>query len=292
MRRKGITASAAASVLSLAVLIVATRATTPASPQIVGRALASPFFDAREFARATAEVARTGAHPIDARVLVIPHHLLPATLIADALRDVATSGRIRRIILLGPNHIGTGHADIATSDMPWQTPYGLISADVGAVRSLVDARLVERESAVLTYEHSISGVIPAIAYYFPRAQIVPLALRGHLSLTRVESLGKAIARLSGHDTLVIAAVDFAHHISAEIAPARNRTTASTMRSLDVPTMLSYGNEHLDSPPSIATAMIVARLSGATTFRVLADSDSSAFGGPRADATSYIVAAWT
>jgi hypothetical protein len=65
-----------------------------------------------------------------------------------------------------------------------------------------------------------------------------------------------------------------------------------MRSLDVPTLLSYGNEHLDSPPSIATAMIVARLTGARTFHVLADSDSSRFGGPRTDATTYLVAAWT
>ena len=260
-------------------------------PPTARRSLVSPYFDVRPFARSASTVDQSVADTLDSQIIVIPHHLLAAPLIASALREVGRTRSVHRVILIGPNHVGTGHSDIATTILAWQTPFGDMSADTTSVNDLESLGIAAEEPDVLLYEHSISGMIPVLARYFPGARVLPLALRGVTSPARVAALARSVAGLLDGSTLVIAAVDFAHDIDAVFAPERDHETAATMRSGNIVRMLSYGNEHVDSPQSIAVAMIVARLSGATTFRVLAESDSSKFGGPRTDATSYVVAAW-
>ena len=284
--------AAAVSLLSIAGGALIWRGPGTREPvSIAPRSLVSPYFDPRAFARRTAAVDQAVPRVLDAQIVVIPHHLLASALIATTLRDIAAARSIDRILLIGPNHVGAGRSDIATTGFSWQTPFGEMSADTAVVTDLESVGLASEEPHVLTYEHSISGIVPILTRFFPAARVVPLALRGVTSGARVEALARSIARLLDGSTLVVSAVDFAHDIDARMAPARDRATAATMRSGDVGRMLSYGNDNLDSPQSIAVAMIVARLTGETDFRVIADSDSSAFGSPTIDATSYMVAAW-
>jgi AmmeMemoRadiSam system protein B len=247
------------------------------------------FFDERTFALAVARVEATAPNPMaGVRALTVPHHWLAGHLILGGLRDLAASGDYRRIILMGPNHTNAGGAAVITSDLPWQTPFGLVEPDSAALGQLTDIGFVRSEPDVLTYEHSIAGIVPAIAYYLPEAQVVPLALRSDLTPAEVERLAAALAPLLDSRTVILAAVDFSHYLSAEEARQRDRETLAALQSLDFKGILSFGDEHLDSPASIAVLMESMRLLGATRFELRENSNSSELGGPvRGPVTSYV-----
>ena len=59
-------------------------------------------------------------------------------------------------------------------------------------------------------------------------------------------------------------------------------------SLDSSRILSFGDEHLDSPPSMAVLVEAMRLSGAGDFQLRENTNSSELGGSAlAPVTSYI-----
>ena len=267
---------------------------TAKKPEPAAVVLAQPshppiFFDERAFALALARTEATVAEPMPgARALIIPHHWLAGHLILGGLRDLAASGDYRRIVLIGPNHTNAGTAAVITSDLPWQTPFGLIEADTEAIRRLTGEGLARSEPDVLTYEHSIAGIVPAVAYYLPGARVVPLALRSDLTSADVDRLAAALAPLLDSRTAIVAAVDFSHYLSAQEARLRDRETVAALRSLNPSRILSFGDDHLDSPGSIAVMMEVMRLLGATQFELRENSNSSELSGSAlAPVTSYI-----
>ena len=222
------------------------------------------------------------------RALIIPHHWLAGHLILSGLRDLSASGRYDRIVLIGPDHTNSGAAAVTTSDLPWQTAFGPVQADAAAVGALTEGGLAHNEPGVLDYEHSVAGIVPAVAYYLPGAEIIPLALRHALTAAEVQDLAAALASLMDGRTALVAAVDFSHYLPAPPARERNTETVAALRSLDAGAVLSYGDEHVDSPASIATLMAVMRLAGATAFELRASTNSAEVAG-EADGpvTSYI-----
>jgi hypothetical protein len=260
-----------------------------ARPAVVRAEPAHPatFFDAAAFTRALARAAPVRPLP-GVRAIVIPHHWLAGSLIVEGLRDLAASRRWTRVVLIGPNHSGAGGASVSTSEWPWTTPFGRVEADRAAVRTLVGRGLAEPRPDVLTYEHSIDGIVPAIARFLPHARIVPLALRAHWTASEVDRLAAALAEIVDEHTIVVASVDFSHYLSAGEARGRNTETIAALRSLDSRRILSFGNEHVDSPPAIAAVMETVRRLGATRFELRADTNSTEFGGSTLPpVTSYI-----
>jgi AmmeMemoRadiSam system protein B len=209
-------------------------------------------------------------------------------LILGGLRDLAASGEYERIIVIGPNHVNAGSAAVATSDRSWQTPFGLVQSDAGAIGRLTGGGLVRSEPEVLAYEHSVAGVVPAIAYYLPEARVVPLVLRHDLTAAEVERLAAALVPLLDGGTVIVAAVDFSHYLQAKEARARDGETLAALEALDSSRILSFGDEHVDSPASIAVVMEAMRLKGVGEFQLMENTNSSELGGSaRAPVTSYI-----
>lgn len=248
------------------------------------------FFDERTFARAVARANETPVRPMPgARAVIVPHHWLAGHLIVGALRDLAASGDYRRVILIGPNHSGAGGYAATTSEWAWRTSFGTAQPDADAVRRLTDGGLVRSRPDVLTYEHSIAGLIPAIRSFLPHARVVPLALRNHLSRSRLEALSSAVSALVDETTIVIASVDFSHYLSAREARQRDAETVAALETLDTATILSYGNEHLDSPATVAVVQTAMRAIDATRFELRANLNASDLGASALrDVTSYIV----
>lgn len=104
---------------------------------------------------------------------------------------------------------------------------------------------------IVTAPDGRTAVVPAIAHYVPEARVVPLVLRRDMTAGEVETLAAVLAPLLDRRTLVVAAVDFSHYLSAEEARQRDRETLSALDSLDSSGILSFGDDHLDSPASLA-----------------------------------------
>jgi len=261
----------------------------PASGAIARPTHPLTFFDDQAFAQALSRAEATDPAPMPgARAVIVPHHWLAGHLIVGSLRDLAASGDYRCIILIGPNHINAGGAAVITSDLAWQTPFGLVEPDGDAIRRLTSDGVALSEPSVLTYEHAVAGMVPAIAYLLPEARVVPLVLRSDLTSTEVETLAAALAPLLDGETALVAAVDFSHHLPAQQARQSDRETLEALQSLDSSRILSFSNEHLDSPASIAAVMETMRLLGATEFELRENINSGDLGGPAlAPVTSYI-----
>jgi len=266
--------------------------TTPSGPPGTAYSPGHPllFFDERSFAAAEAA---TAAMPVElmpeARGLLLPHDWAGGAFITTSLRDLAASRKVTRVILVGPNHTNVGGAAVLTSDLPWETPFGQAEADRGAVTVLAATGLVGVEPDVLTYEHSVAGVVPAVRRYLPEAKVVPLILRGGLSAQDVERLATALTPLMDDGTAVVAAVDFSHGLPASVAHQRDSETLAHLRTSGWAPLLRWGNEHLDSPASVAVLMQTMDRLGATRFELKENSSSGEVSGDLASpVTSYVV----
>jgi AmmeMemoRadiSam system protein B len=266
--------------------------TTPSRPPAAVYSVSHPllFFDERSFAAAEGATAATPVAPMpDARGLLLPHDWVGGALITTPLRDLAASRKVTRVILVGPNHTNAGSGAVLTSDLSWETPFGRAEADREAVADLAATDLVRLEPDVLTYEHSVAGIIPAVRRYLPDAKVVPLILRGGLSAEDVERLATALTPLMDEGTVLVAAVDFSHGLPASAARQRDGETLALLRASDWAPLLRWGNEHLDSPASVAVLVETAARLGATRFELRGNSNSGEASGVfAAPVTSYVV----
>jgi len=266
--------------------------TTPSKPPGTTYSPSHPllFFDKRSFAAAEAAAAGTPVEPMpDARGLLLPHDWVGGAFITTPLRDLAASRKVTRVILVGPNHTNTGGGAVLTSDLPWETPFGQAEADRGAVTALAASGLVRLEPEVLTYEHSVAGIVPAVRRYLPEAKVVPLVLRGGLSAGDIARLADALAPLVDEGTVIVAAVDFSHGLPAPAARQRDGETLALLRASDWAPVLRWSNEHLDSPASVAVLMETVGRLGAMRFELRGNSNSGEVSGDVASpVTSYIV----
>ena len=278
-------------VLALLALAALLLVPEPGGREAGARQAAHPvtFYDARAFSLALEEAGRTPVAPMPgARAVVVPHHWLAGHLILGTLRDLAASGAYDRVILVGPDHVGAASAGAATSDLPWETPFGLLRADADSVSRLAAAGVARTEPDTLTDEHSVAGIVPAIAYYLPGAEVVPLILRGDLDSGQVSALARALAPLLDDGTIVVASVDFSHYQSAAEARARDAETLAAMEAMDSRAILSFGDEHLDSPPTIALLSEMMRLLHRGEFMLRQHANSGELTGLfRPPVTSYV-----
>lgn len=276
------------------VLLASSFGAAPSPQQHAARSVEShgtdAFFDARTFAiaRARVESAPVAASP-GIRGMIVPHHWVPAELIAGAFRNLAAGGPVRRVVLIGPNHIGAGGSAFTSSELPWRTPYGLVHPEIAAIEGITDVK-----PRVLTGEHSIAGIVPVVAWYFPDATIVPVAVRAFPRPAQLRAMTKALATLLRDPaTVLIASVDFSHYLSVPEAERRNAESIDALTALDTDRVTRWSNEHMDSPASIALLMETMRAIGATRFELWWDTTSAFFGGRSTapDVTSYITGSY-
>ena len=261
----------------------------PAQPEAVAPAHPIAFYDERAFAGALlqAESAPAEAMP-GARALIIPHHWVGGALIMRGVRDLAATGDVSRVILVGPDHVNAGSAPATTSMLAWQTPFGRLEPHSGEVERLTGFGVARVDEEVLEHEHSIAGIVHAVKYYLPEASVVPLALRHDMTYAEVLALAEAVAAAADEHTAVIASVDFSHYLSAPEAAAKDRETIAALAEMDPALVMRYGNEHLDSPPSIVFTMEYARMMGADEFVLRENTNSGVLSGTLSPpVTSYI-----
>jgi AmmeMemoRadiSam system protein B len=287
---------AAAAALTVAYTFGPMRAAFRSSPPVraagsIPQAHPLAFFDERTFALALARAERTPAEPVSGvRAILIPHHWFAADLIVQGLRNVAASGHVTRVVLMGPNHIGTGGATFATSRFDWQVPGGLVHADRAAIDGMAASGLAHLLPDVLSHEHSVAGLVPAVAYFFPGASVIPIAVHARPSPFELDRMAATLARLlADRGTVLVTSVDFSHYRSAAESKRRNAESIRAIASFDTGRILGFGNEHMDSPATIALLLDTMRLVRAAHFRLWADTNSSRFGGPSTapNVTSYI-----
>ena len=139
------------------------------------------------------------------------------------------------VILMGPNHTGTGERISLMSEGTWSMPMGEIAVDRDLAQAILDAspRVIENASAH-SAEHSLETQLPFLQYFRKEFRIVPICLM-NLRLEECRALSEAIlqaVKKVGRPVLIVASSDMSHYESHDEASAKDRKAIDQMEKLD------------------------------------------------------------
>lgn len=143
--------------------------------------------------------------------LVVPHAGYSFSGDTASYAYKTLKGRyIDKVIMLGPNHYGTGYK-ISISDQKWKNPLGVVKPDKEIIEKIVENSDAEIDNSAHKREHSLEVQIPFLQVVLEDFEIVPISIRhDSLNPADMETLGEAISSVLDDNTLVIASSDLIH----------------------------------------------------------------------------------
>lgn len=231
------------------------------------------FFDKDTF-YADIEQAKKESEPFTYHVTggIIPHHLFAGFIIADFFNRLS-SQQPKIIILIGPNHYEKGDFKALTSLYGWQTPFGVVKPNETFINELVKENLIKIDEKVVSEDHAIAGSMSFVKYYLPDVRVVPILLSGYMTEDEARILASKLKDRLDKDIVIIAAVDFSHYLTNQQAREKDKMTLEVMKNFDYRQLFSLNNDYLDSPPSIATFLMVMQKLGTTKMELLHHTNS-------------------
>lgn len=218
---------------------------------------------------------------------IVPHHLLAGRLISDFFQRVSNT-HYETIIILGPNHKNAGTSPVIVSDSFWQTPLGLISPQSHAIEQIGTLPFVAYDDAIMQAEHAVTGIFPYVVHFMPETKVVPVIISASLAESEREMLESTLREIIDTEkTLLVAAVDFSHYLSSDMADQKDAETTESLIAFDADTFLTYTNDHVDAPQVMAMLINIMEAQGKHSLRIIENTNSARMTGVDApDVTSY------
>lgn len=231
------------------------------------------FFDEQTFNEGVTQTAKTNklsAYHISGGI--IPHHLFPGFIIADFFNRL-TIQKPKVIILIGPNHYEKGNFKVLTSLYAWNTPYGKVNPEEKIINKLIVSNSARVDEKVLPGDHAVAGMMPFIKYYLPEAKVVPLLISGTTTRKDAEVLARSLMSVSNKDTVLITPVDFSHYLINKQAKEKDKLSFEVIKNFDYRQLFTLNNDYVDSPPAIATLLLVMQMRNTTKMDLLFNTNS-------------------
>ena len=130
-------------------------------------------------------------------------------------------------VVIGPSHRGYINC---VSEIPWETPLGVVDTDGEFVRSLD----IETDELSHRDEHSLEVQMPFIKYRFPRARIAPVMMgqQDYASAMRLAEKIRHAIHLTKQDVRIVASSDFSHYVPAAKAISDDLWAIEPLVTLD------------------------------------------------------------
>lgn len=192
----------------------------PSNPVALEREVAS-YFDA-------------GVTPVRAFGVVSPHagYVYSGRVAGEVFSRVEIP---ERVVVLGPNHRGTGSDAAAMASGKWNMPMGDVAVDGELSKKILElSKIVVEDAKAHAMEHSLEVQLPFIQAIRDDFLLTPLAL-GHLNLGECLSLGEDMAkaiREIKEDVLIVASSDMTHYESHESAKEKDMDAVEHILKLD------------------------------------------------------------
>ena len=161
--------------------------------------------------------------PFRAKMVVVPHAGVEFSgrVAAKALRALDAPERLKRVVILGPNHRAPLDGIALHAAKAWATPLGVTPVAEDAARAILSLDGVKIDARPFAGEHSLEMPLIFVQRLLPRVEIVPV-LVGAAEPTLVE---EAVERLwGGHETAICLSSDLSHFLSAPAARERDDAT--------------------------------------------------------------------
>jgi AmmeMemoRadiSam system protein B len=240
---------------------------------------------------------RPEAPPAKAIAAVCPH--------AGWMYSGTVAGRLAasievpaRVLVLAPNHTGSGARGSVWPGGAWRFPGADIPVDAGFCRALCEeSTLLEPDAEAHADEHAIEVIVPLLAARQPALHIAPVVLGG-LSFGECETLAGAIAhtiKAAEGPTLIVASSDMNHYLSDDETRALDAVALAPLEALDghglFRTVREHGITMCGVIPS-TVAILAARELGATKATRIGYATSADAGGDRHRVVGYAAVAIT
>ncbi len=138
-------------------------------------------------------------------------------------------------VLIGPNHTGLGARISLMESGEWEIPTGTFGIDEKiSYRIAMHVPTVTKDSKAHMFEHSLEVQLPFIAFFSPKAKIVPIAILS-ASVEECRILGGGIAeavQAAGYPVVLIASSDMSHYVSDRVAREKDRKAIDRILAFD------------------------------------------------------------
>jgi AmmeMemoRadiSam system protein B len=202
------------------------------------------------------------------------------------------------VLILGPNHHGTGAGVALYPDGEWFTPLGTIHIN-SRLNSLLQHNVpfVQSDTAAHEFEHSLEVQVPFIQYLQADATVSAICL-GYRDYAAVRKIGEGIAaaiRSYGGDVLIVASSDMTHYESADSAKRKDGLALDRVLNFDPEGLLQVCRDEQITMCGVVPAavmLVAAGLLGATQTELVAYGNSGDVTGDNRQVVGYAaVAVW-
>ncbi|MCP4268667.1 MAG: AmmeMemoRadiSam system protein B [Candidatus Brocadiaceae bacterium] len=138
------------------------------------------------------------------------------------------------VVILAPNHTGSGTPYSIWPDGNWRTPIGDTQIDEELVNEILDScELIKKDKVAHLNEHSAEVILPFLQYNNPQVKIVVIVIRSR-NFEDLSIIGKSIGEVlnkTKHETLVVASSDMTHYESQKSAKAKDQNAIKEIVAL-------------------------------------------------------------
>lgn len=220
--------------------------------------------------------------------ITVPHHLLAADLIARGFW-AASRGDYERIIILAPDHFRRVTGAFATTSQPMQSLGAPVATDPGT-NPLIEAGLFA-DLAEIEQDHSIGALLPFVQHFFEDVPVLPVLASIQSTQDDWDAAIELLTPFIADQTLVIQSTDFSHFLPVGRAVLHDQEVLNVTATGDPDGILALSQpDHMDSRAAHYMMMALQHQLG-STHAVLANRNSTDYGGNPAEVTSYLTMAW-
>jgi len=225
--------------------------------------------------------------------LICPHagYMYSGPVASHGFYELAKDGIPSNVIILGPNHHGTGKSISVSKQDFWQTPLGKIEINKKLIQSITaDSNIVYEDDAAHLLEHSIEVQLPFLQYlYGNKFKLVPISMADQ-SLESCMELGRSIAdEAQIDDILVIASTDLTHYEDAQTAKRKDSAVIKNILDLDADKMyetILKQDISMCGPGPVAVLISAAEVVGANKTQLLKYANSGDTSGDYGQVVGY------
>ncbi|HRY37026.1 MAG TPA: AmmeMemoRadiSam system protein B [Candidatus Magasanikbacteria bacterium] len=163
---------------------------------------------------------------------IVPHHLLAGHLPAAFFNNLKKQNP-ETVYLIGPDHYHAGSGKVLTTNLSWQTPYGILPANKKMVENLQNQGVATNgNKEIFAKEQSISALVSFVKKSLPDTQIVPLIFDYTVTTDTLEKVYEYLKNNVSDKSVVVASVDFSHYMTWPVANFHDEFTKQVIKNLD------------------------------------------------------------
>jgi AmmeMemoRadiSam system protein B len=165
------------------------------------------------------------------KMLIVPHagYIYSGAVAGTAYAQLQHANRIRRVVLLGPNHRVALRGIAAPSVDVFVTPLGEISIDKALLHAIADMPGVLVHDAPHAQEHSLEVQLPFLQTVLQEFTLLPL-LVGDTSPEMVAAVLEKI--WGGEETLIVISTDLSHYLPYSASRRVDAETSALIEARD------------------------------------------------------------